>query len=392
MKEEFPLISIIIPVYNAENFLDQCFESIMMQTYHNLEIIFVDDGSTDNSYRKCLEFVNRDGRVKAYTKKNGGQNSARKLGVENAKGKYIGFVDADDWIENTMYEKMYHKLKEYLPDIVICGLSRVYKDGRIVPQIANLSGIYEGEYVLEHIYNKEEHFQLNVPTNLVTTLMSKDLVEKSMYIIDERINYGEDYAWLAVACINSSRIYMMNESLYYYRKHENSFVRSHDKSNVVAQKILFENISVVFKQKDASKEVYKQLGYLIVCALLVGGYEYFLQKYDNLFPYNVPKKSKIIVYGAGTYGAEVYSKVKSNDTYDIVAQVDNNWQMYDSKSILPVERIKEFEFDFIVVAILSQSVSSQVKNQLIAMGINEQKIAIMDADLIENEVGLWLKG
>lgn len=100
------LISVIIPVYNSEKFIDRCMESILNQTYGNLEIILVDDGSKDDSLKCCNDYADRDSRVKVFHKENGGSSSARNLGVRNATGKYIGFVDSDDYIEPDMYESL----------------------------------------------------------------------------------------------------------------------------------------------------------------------------------------------------------------------------------------------------------------------------------------------
>lgn len=102
-----PLISIIVPVYNVEKYLPQCLDSIMVQTYTNLEIILVDDGSTDNGGHICDEYAKSDSRIKVIHKQNAGLSAARNLGLDIAHGEYIGFVDSDDWIEPTMYEDLY---------------------------------------------------------------------------------------------------------------------------------------------------------------------------------------------------------------------------------------------------------------------------------------------
>lgn len=112
MEEKYPLISIIVPVYNVEKYLDRCLNSIVNQTYKNLEIILVDDGSPDNCPSMCDEWAEKDARIKVIHKNNGGLSSARNAGIELAVGDYIGFVDSDDWIEKDMYEYLY-KLLQY---------------------------------------------------------------------------------------------------------------------------------------------------------------------------------------------------------------------------------------------------------------------------------------
>lgn len=122
------LISIIVPVYNVEKYLKKCVDSIVNQTYKNLEIILVDDGATDNSGKICDELVELDNRIKVYHKKNGGLSDARNYGVERATGDYIGFVDSDDYIDVEMYEKLYEAIKKENVDVAECNLKIVYPE------------------------------------------------------------------------------------------------------------------------------------------------------------------------------------------------------------------------------------------------------------------------
>src|SRR5690554_4713937 len=121
MKIKNELISIIVPVYNVEPFIEKCMLSILSQSYKNLEIILINDGSTDNLGNLCDAYSAIDPRVKVIHKKNGGLVSARNAGLEVAKGEYIGFVDSDDWIEVNMYESMYNCLKKHNSEICICN-------------------------------------------------------------------------------------------------------------------------------------------------------------------------------------------------------------------------------------------------------------------------------
>lgn len=117
MKE---LISIIVPVYNVERYLDDCLISIINQTYKNLEIILIDDGSTDKSGKICDKYIKKDNRIIVIHKENGGVSSARNAGLRIAKGAYIGFVDPDDWIAEDMYEVLYFNAKKYDADVSVC--------------------------------------------------------------------------------------------------------------------------------------------------------------------------------------------------------------------------------------------------------------------------------
>jgi len=123
-------VSVIIPVYNVEKYIDECLNSIVNQTLKEIEIIVVNDGSPDNSQKIIDKYVKKyPEKVKSFIKENGGQGSARNLGLEYAKGEYISFVDSDDWLDLDALENMYNKAKEEDSDIVICDMSDLYADG-----------------------------------------------------------------------------------------------------------------------------------------------------------------------------------------------------------------------------------------------------------------------
>ena len=150
------LISIVVPVYKVEKYLEKCVKSILKQTYTNLEIILVDDGSPDKCGQLCDELAKTDNRIKVFHKANGGLSDARNYGVERANGEYIGFVDSDDYIHENMYEELYKAIKKSGTAIAECGVTRVYKN--------TLRPHYEGEdyflvldregYLKEYLENK----------------------------------------------------------------------------------------------------------------------------------------------------------------------------------------------------------------------------------------------
>lgn len=126
MSNKEPLISVIIPVYNVKDYLRKCLDSICNQTYRNLEILVIDDGSTDGSGAVCDDYAAKDLRINVIHKENGGQSSARNRGIAMAKGDYLAFVDSDDWIENEMYEKLYDNIIKYGVDISMCSYIQHY--------------------------------------------------------------------------------------------------------------------------------------------------------------------------------------------------------------------------------------------------------------------------
>ena len=140
------LISVIIPVYNVEPYLTKCIKSIMNQTYKNLQIIIINDGSTDFSGTMCDELAKKDNRIVVIHKDNGGLSSARNAGLEIVKGQFLSFIDGDDWLEITFYEEMINFIEKYSVDIVMCG-AKVIKDSNCVE---NRFLYFKNNCVIEH--------------------------------------------------------------------------------------------------------------------------------------------------------------------------------------------------------------------------------------------------
>lgn len=129
------MISVVVPVYNTKEYLERCVNSLLAQTYPDMEIILVDDGSTDGSGEVCDRFAAGEQRVRVFHKENGGSSSARNLGIDNAKGDYIGFVDSDDYVDADMYERLYTAIREYHVNAAQIGRDEIDPDGNILPDI-----------------------------------------------------------------------------------------------------------------------------------------------------------------------------------------------------------------------------------------------------------------
>ena len=203
------LISIIVPVYKVEKYLERCVKSILKQTYTNLEIILVDDGSPDKCGQLCDELAKVDDRIKVYHKENGG------LSDERANGEYIGFVDSDDYIHESMYEKLYEAIKKSGTLIVECGLTRVYKN--------TLRPHYEGEdYFLildKQGYLKEYLENRRLYGSAWCKLIHRDLAKKIKFPIGK---IYEDAFYTLELLNNVDKYTLISGNYYYYYIRENS--------------------------------------------------------------------------------------------------------------------------------------------------------------------------
>ena len=176
MKKDNKLISIVVPIYNMEKYLDKCINSIINQTYKNIEIILVDDGSTDKSSKIINKYKKLDKRIKAYYKKNGGLSDARNYGIDKATGEYIGFIDSDDYIEKNMYETLYNNIIKYNADISVVGFNVVYES----TDIKNRVEYQEVTDKLE-IYNRKEAFDLLFDANKFGNFAWNKLYKKELF-------------------------------------------------------------------------------------------------------------------------------------------------------------------------------------------------------------------
>ncbi|QWQ39040.1 glycosyltransferase [Gemella sp. zg-570] len=209
------LISIIVPVYKVEKYLERCVNSILLQTYKNLEIILVDDGSPDDSGKMCEELAKTDSRIVVYHKENGGLSDARNFGVEKARGKYIGFVDSDDYIHENMYQHLYETIKTNNIDIAECNVTRVYgnkeKPHYAGEEFCNILRV--DEYIKEYLSMEK------VYGSVWCKLISSDIAKKLKFPVGK---YYEDMFYNYDLFKVIDKIAITSKCYYYYYIRENS--------------------------------------------------------------------------------------------------------------------------------------------------------------------------
>ena len=211
-------ISVIVPVYKVEEYLDKCVQSIVDQTYTNLEIILVDDGSPDRCGEMCDEWAKKDARIRVVHKENGGLSDARNAGMAVATGEYIGFVDSDDWIEPQMYQCLYEAMVATDSDVASCGALRVWADGRPAQKLVSVNR----DCVLE----REEAMEALITLNgLVQTvwdkLYRKDVAEKVLFPVG-LIHEDEFWTWQVIAA--ARRVVTLKEFYYNYLQRSDSIM------------------------------------------------------------------------------------------------------------------------------------------------------------------------
>ncbi len=246
------LISVIVPIYNVEKYLPKCIESIINQTYKNLEIILVDDGSPDGCGKICDEYAKIDKRIKVIHKPNGGVSSARNAGLDVARGGGIAFVDGDDFIEPNMYEELIKKQNETQADLTFCFYSFAMKNGLInvnekimetFCETRNLTYLFNHENY--HNDGKELFYNSYITGSVWHTLFKKETIENIRF--SEDVRYMEDTIFLSRAILNAKSISYVNKYLYNYVLRENSAI--HFSNEAIVQNCIsyINNMSEVLK-------------------------------------------------------------------------------------------------------------------------------------------------
>ena len=231
------LVSIIVPIYNVEKYLRQCIESLVNQTYNNIEIILVNDGSTDNSGRICDEYANSDKRIRVIHKENGGLSSARRVGISSASGDYIMLVDGDDWIDQYTVEQCVSSLdKDYTVELVMFTYVREYHNNSIKSHILDNSLVLNGKEVEQLVYrrlfgligNEMKHPErLENMGSCCMKLYKKDVAYKGRYFDTNDVGSSEDVLFNIYALYGCSSVVYLDKHLYHYRKNGESITSTY---------------------------------------------------------------------------------------------------------------------------------------------------------------------
>ena len=385
-KEKNLLVSVIVPIYNVDNYLKECIESIQNQTYKNLEIILVDDGSTDTSGKICDEYAKKDTRINVIHKKNGGLVSARKAGISVAKGFYAAYVDGDDWIESDMYEKLVSEIKS--ADVIISGVIRNYKNYISYEKNKVVDGFYIGDDLKNRIYNNMiytgKFYERGIIAHIWNSLFKKDLLLKNQMKISDDIRIAEDIACLYPSLLDAEEIVVISNCFYHYRMRDNSMMGSRDREELWRFELLYKHLHERFSKEEDLKEIlFYQLDYLMMYCLMLKEITIFQNK-EGLFPYEGLKSGdRIAVYGAGRFGNELVDYIKQKEDYSLVLWIDEGAKKGK------LEDLRRIHFDYVIVAVLMQEMAEAIENKIIDMKIPESKIKVIDMKLIDDMRNEW---
>lgn len=384
-------LSVIVPIFKVERYLAQCVDSILRQSYKDLEVILVDDGSPDNCGAMCDEYAKRDSRIKVVHKANGGLVSARKAGIEIARGRYITYVDGDDWLSDNTYEVLMRYVAENRADIVTAGFIEDFgtEESNYIDTMK--PGYYSGEMLDKYLYETmlydKSTGDSGIRPNVWSKIFSREVIYDCQMSVNNCINYGEDMACTYPALLKADSVYVTDECLYHYRRRADSITTERNLNYFEQIGILYKELAKVFFQHRKITN--------ILMSQLNSYMKYLLNKGDRdllngilessqsemkpyyLFPFDkIAKGSKIVVYGAGVVGQDYIAQILSRRYVKLVAWVDKKYIEYAAKGYDVVDTWECYirSYDYIVIAILKEHVAMEIKKELIANGVSESHI------------------
>lgn len=384
IKKSEILISIIIPVYNAGDTLEKCVLSIMAQSHMNLQVILIDDGSIDSTFEISEQLMLKDKRIEVYHTENGGSVAARKYGLRKAKGQYIGFVDADDYIDPDLFQSLLQTLLNTKADFVHCGYIEE-NEGKRKVFCDFLQTVFDvndtqnkREFLKRHIIRGDENSVI-VPS-LCTKLFKASLIKKCFGSLDDSQQYGEDFICLFRCVLESQRIALYKKSMYHYIVKEKSL------SHVTPDDYMIKEIGMWHYILKALEEY----GYL---EMLKDDMCMFLKKRmiqtilgndqtDMRIPQYYFKEiekiigKKIVLYGAGNVGKDYYAQFSKYKKCNIIAWADSHWGQYHFKymDVISFKKVPAMSFDLVVIAVRDEITAEEIRDLLKKSGVPTNKI------------------
>lgn len=243
MKDGLPLISVVVPVYNVEKYVAKCLKSIIGQSYKNLEILVVDDGSTDGSGKVCDEFAKSDLRVRVIHQKNRGLSAARNVGIERARGEFLCFVDSDDYMKEDFVKKLYEAVLRWGADVAVCGYEE--KNGSSGVDVLPKEEVLSGEEATIRLLVQQE----NIDVIAWNKIYRRELFIKSGVRFPEGMKYEDSLTTYKLLSL-SQRVAYIPEALYVYLRRDDSITKSNKKEESLKMRELAARSAMDYFKKN----------------------------------------------------------------------------------------------------------------------------------------------
>lgn len=380
-------ISVIVPIYNVESYLEHCVESIRGQTYQDLEILLVDDGSTDDSGRICDRYAALDPRITVIHQENKGVVSARKAGLQHAQGEYIGFVDGDDYLEPEMYASLLQIVTKENVDFVHSGY---YVDEKAGVYGTGADRVFEAcpknamRYLQECVLDPVSRWRI-LPSNW-SKLYRNKLIKEAYFDVPDEISYGEDLLCLCNCILKCQRFCISSKAYYHYVTRENSVCNKKNAEIIHREYKLYDALGNLFRRSGVYNELQNALErfYLYcvtACIKRLGN------KACPLYQYPVIEElagEKILLYGAGEVGQDYYTQMRRDMRCKVLGVTDSCYQNYPHMymNLRSPEEVLEYPYDKIVISVLSEGTATAIKTSLLEKGVQAERILWRKPNLI----------
>lgn len=376
-------VSVVVPIYNVEKYVEKCILSLINQTLSNMEILLVDDGSTDLSGKICDQYAAKDDRIRVIHKENGGITSARRAGIQMATGDYIGFVDGDDWVDPNMYEDMLNIVKMYDLDILITAIYRDNDKKTYAKWDAALlaEGLYCGgekeQFDIKILENGKQQINGSINNKLFATKLMKNNIKK---MSDSIKGNCDDFLLLFLCLLEADKVYISQKAYYHGYDREGSASRSKVKEWYTQVDHIYDVMINAIKNHE-HHEILRQQIDIYITNNIIRGIRNLTDKliipeyiYQNKNDISVVKR--IIIYGAGAVGKSFFKQLEHMEGYQIVGWIDKNWQKYkeDYEIVSDISVINNIVYDYIIIANAKSSVVRQIRDNLLELGIPNEKI------------------
>lgn len=369
-----PLISIVVPIYQIDRYIGICTESLLNQTYEYLEIILVDDGSPDRCAEICDLYACKDSRIKVIHKENGGLVSARKAGLLAATGKYVGYVDGDDWVGEGFVESLYTAISTSDADIACGGFSRdlFSKTAHFTDNVS--CGVYEGSRLDDlrcKMISFGDFFKIGISTYVWNKLFRREILLEAQLPVDNAISIGEDAAVTYPAIMKAKRVVITDTCAYHYRQREDSMLKkvASFSADALKLKYLYEYMSSFAASQDEKYNLQSQVDDFVlgICMMRSGSLTCFG---------NEIKGKNLAIYSAGTFGQQLYNKLHQSSECNLVNWVDDDYWEYRRccLDVNPVESLSQGGFDYVIIATLNDVLKVKIASRLMDCGVNKGKI------------------
>lgn len=383
-------ISVIVPVYKIEAYLPKCIESILDQSFTDFELILVDNGSPDNCPLICDEYAKKDARIKAVHKEHGELLSGRKEGLRNANGKYVAYIDGDDWVDKFYLDILFKLAEVNDSDLVVTGHFREF-DGKIETIRPPYTGVFEEDEIKSSILPKAMYngafCEHEISTYVWSKLFKRELLNKVLFEVPEDIVMGEDAAITYTYLSISKKLTISRIPLYYYRQRHDSILKSIKNTTIEFYRLgLLKNFLEIKLSPFLNIEnLNTQILYYLYSLILVrsGGLIHDASGNVIFNPFLKAKRnSRVIIYSSGSFGQHLLSSNYKSNFFQIVKWIDLDFHEMSigDNFVKPFSSIVNTEFDFFIIATINPSAFKSIKEELVLMGVDSQKIVQINTD------------